>query len=179
MFVGDQAVGKTSLRNRYLKRVYESKYKITIGAEFSVKRFLKTSLIVTMQIWDLAGQQQFKPVRTLYYSGTMGAVVVYDVSRRETFERIPEWVEEIIHHNDDRPVPLLIIANKIDLREYELGVIDCVSREEGEMLAKRLKEMFRERGHPMPVQFCEASAKLGLGVDEAIDQFLKSLVINA
>ncbi len=179
VFVGDQAVGKTSLRNRYLNRTYDNKYKITIGAEFSVKRFLKESLTVCMQIWDLAGQAQFKPVRALYYSGTVGAVIVYDVTRRDSFENIPQWVEEILRHNQGKPVPLLIVANKIDLRDANPHLDHCVTKEEGEQMARRLEHYFREQGTPVVVQFCEVSAKLGAGVDDAIERFLKSLVIEA
>ncbi len=176
VLVGDQAVGKTCLRNRYLNEGYEGRYRITIGAEFSVKRFVDETKTTCLQIWDLAGQKHFKSVRSLYYSGAVGVVIVYDVTRRESFERIPEWIDEVLQHNQGVPLPLLIVANKIDLRGDGLKLDDCVTSAEGEQLVLRIQQEFQARGHAVPVKFCETSAKSGVGIEDAIDQFFKSLI---
>ena len=96
ILAGDGAVGKTSLRKRFMESVFDGQYLMTIGADFSVKeidvKMGSEKLQVKMQIWDLAGQPRFQEVRSVYYSGVVGAVLVYDVTRPDSFENTTKWL---------------------------------------------------------------------------------------
>ena len=94
--LGDGAVGKTALRKRYLGKQFSSGYVMTIGADFAVK---KTEIntndgtkSVKFQIWDLAGQPRFNSVRELYYKGSHGGLLVFDITRRDSFSNLNSWV---------------------------------------------------------------------------------------
>ncbi len=175
VLAGDQAVGKTSLRKRYLGESFEGKYMLTIGTEFSLKKLFLDGDEFSLQIWDLAGQQQFRHVRTLYYQGARGAIIVYDVTKRETFENIPRWISELITHNNNQLVPILIVANKIDLREIDQSPV--ITTEEGIAFAKTLEEEYTRKGFDTWFIYHETSAKTGCGVEEAITNFV-SLIMS-
>ena len=83
--LGDGAVGKTSLRKTYLGEGFKDGYSMTIGADFAVKRLRIDDQDFVAQIWDLAGQQRFSAVREVYYRGTSGCLLVFDISRRSVF----------------------------------------------------------------------------------------------
>ena len=166
--LGNMAVGKTSLRKRYLGEGFDVKYMVTIGADFSVKTVKVDDKEVRLQIWDLAGQQQFATVRSLYYNGSSGAILVYDVTNPLSYENILKWTKELVENNDRKRVPLMLIGNKIDLRDKVKT--RTITRDEGENLADRLREEFDE------VYFFETSAKTGEGVKEAFDHFVRAIL---
>ncbi|MHA1347857.1 MAG: Rab family GTPase [Candidatus Heimdallarchaeaceae archaeon] len=114
--LGEGAVGKTSLRRIYLGESFKEGYMMTIGADFAVKKMSLNHVEYTLQIWDLAGQQRFSAVREVYYRGTAGALLVFDISRPETYEVLPNWLHELIRNNKNRIVPIVLIGNKADLR---------------------------------------------------------------
>ncbi len=166
--LGDMAVGKTSLRKRYLGEGFGVKYMVTIGADFSVKTVKIDDKEVRLQIWDLAGQRQFATVRSLYYGGSAGAILVYDVTNPQSYDNIPNWIAELLQNNDNKRVPLMLIGNKIDLRDKV--TTRTLGRDDGEKLAEKLREEFEE------VYFFETSAKTGEGVKEAFDHFVRAML---
>lgn len=152
---GSGAVGKTTLRKRYLGESFEANYMSTVGADFSLYETKINSTNVAWQIWDLAGQPLFSDVIKSYYHKIFGSILIYDITRRKTFEEVENWVNDI-HKNSTRekPVPVILVANKIDLRDSA----ESVSTEEGEALAKKLG-----------IPFLETSAKTGDGVKKAFE----------
>lgn len=97
---------------------FSANYQVTIGADFSVK-FLETSSIsAKLQIWDLSGQPRFDKVRKHFYTKLDGVIFVFDISRSESLENFPNWINEASSHNPD-PVPLIVFGNKIDLKNEE------------------------------------------------------------
>jgi len=116
VLIGDGAVGKTSLRRNYLGKSFRENYLMTIGADFSVKQVPYEDYIINLQIWDLAGQPRFSEVRGAYYTNCYGALVVFDVTRPNTFQNVDYWINELIRYNDNKLVPIVIIGNKTDLR---------------------------------------------------------------
>ncbi|TFF83933.1 GTP-binding protein, partial [Candidatus Heimdallarchaeota archaeon] len=122
VLLGNGAVGKTSLRQQYLGKGFKDGYSMTIGADFAVKRVELGHLVATFQIWDLAGQQRFDVVRSVYYRGSSGALLVFDVSNPQSFNNLPSWLNELTKNNYDRIVPLVLIGNKTDLR----GSVPCL-----------------------------------------------------
>ncbi len=126
---GDGAVGKTSLIKRYSEYTFRENYLPTIGSNFATKRIQINGVQITSQYWDMGGQPQFKIVRQNFYRGARGIIYVFDVSRRETFENLEKWREEV---NEILTAPsCIVIGNKIDLprmveeeeaRQYALSV---------------------------------------------------------
>ncbi len=158
VLLGDGGVGKTSLRHRYLGEGFKQNYMATIGADFAIKRLDKDGNNI-MQIWDLAGQPRFSIVREGYYIGTKGAILVYDISRPETFYSIPNWIAELMDNIDEAdPVPMALVGNKADLRKLK-G--DFITVEQGEDYAKELGEWAE-----LEIPHIETSALTGLNVDK-------------
>ena len=167
--LGDGAVGKTSLRKTYLGEGFKDGYSMTIGADFAVKRLRIDDQDFVAQIWDLAGQQRFSAVREVYYRGTSGCLLVFDISRRSSFENIPSWIAELLKNNSNRVVPIVLIGNKSDLRNTAK---DPIMREQSEEYANSLSQW---SGFSVP--YIETSAKTGENVDEAFKTLLKNIVL--
>ncbi|MHA1114956.1 MAG: GTP-binding protein [Candidatus Heimdallarchaeum aukensis] len=167
--LGDGAVGKTSLRKTYLGEGFKEGYSMTIGADFAVKRLKIDQQDFVAQIWDLAGQQRFSAVREVYYRGTSGCLLVFDISRRSSFENIPAWIAELLKNNHNRVVPIVLIGNKSDLRDTAK---DPILREQAEEYARSLSAW---SGFAVP--YIETSAKTGENVDEAFKTLLKNIVL--
>ena len=104
VLLGEGSVGKTSLRRTYLGEGFRESYSMTIGADFAARRLNLEGWDITSNIWDLAGQQRFKKLRETYYRGVSGALLVYDITRPETLEALPQWIEELQKNNLGRLV---------------------------------------------------------------------------
>lgn len=113
--LGDGAVGKTSLRKRFMGEGFEQTYSLTIGSDFSTAHKLVDGSNVVFQIWDLSGQPNFKLVRTSFYLGTHAAIVVFDLSNRKTFFELENWISELFQYGTRGKIPLIIVGNKSDL----------------------------------------------------------------
>ncbi|MHA1995626.1 MAG: GTP-binding protein [Candidatus Hodarchaeales archaeon] len=163
VLAGDGAVGKTSLRKQYLGLGFETDYLSTMGADFALHDTTVNDTHIRWQIWDLAGQPMFKDVVQAYYTKIFGGVIVYDVTRRQTFDNVEKWLNDIWKNSGrDRNVPIVLLANKIDLREEGA---ETVSSDEGKKLAEKLG-----------VPFIETSAKSGEGVDAAFETLGKNIM---
>ncbi len=163
---GDGAVGKTSIRRRYLGEGFTQQYLQTLGADFALKEtVLKDGNIrFRWQIWDLAGQPAFHEVRKAYFKGCLGALVVYDVTRPETLENAEKWCEDIWENSSyQEKIPIVLIGNKIDLRDT---VNDALTPEDGKKMAEKLG-----------IGFLETSAKTGENIEDAFE-FLGRKIIE-
>lgn len=172
---GDGAVGKTALRHRYMGHGFRSQYLMTIGAEFSLKDLQweheGQSGRMKAQIWDLAGQQKFHQVRQLYYTGSHGALLVYDTTHPISFENTVEWLKEI--KKTVGRIPVALIGNKVDLRPH---VDLSISAKKGQQLAKMIQEYFLDGAFTVP--FIETSAKTGENVELAFRE-LTNIVVSS
>ncbi|MFX0117620.1 MAG: Rab family GTPase [Candidatus Hodarchaeota archaeon] len=163
--LGEGAVGKTSLRQRFMGQGFEQSYSITIGADFASKQVtLSSGKAIKYQIWDLAGQGQFKMIRNMYFKGCMGALAVFDVTRPISLEALEQWCQDFWTLNGAGPRPIVTLGNKMDLVEgAPLGT--TISMSKGEQFAKILasqSEAFGAKSWYFPT-----SAKTGLNVNEA------------
>lgn len=95
VLIGDSAVGKSNLLSRYARNEFNTNSKATIGVEFQTQSVDINGKEVKAQIWDTAGQERFRAVTSAYYRGALGALVVYDISRRSTFDSVQKWLEEL------------------------------------------------------------------------------------
>ncbi len=152
VMLGDGAVGKTALTLRFTQDYFEADYKRTIGSDFAIKKIELPDIDtnVVLQVWDLAGQERFEVVRAGFYRGARGGLLVYDVTRKRTFMNIDRWREEA-NKNSGRDVPMVVVANKVDLIESRV-----VSEKEGKEYAEQYDYLY-----------VESSALTGLNVEEA------------
>ncbi len=160
--LGDGAVGKTSLRERFMGKGFSSHYSLTVGADFAIKRVIIFERPITFQIWDLAGQVRFKEVRKAYYNGAIGGLFVFDVTRPESFFNATSWIHELWTNNGIGRCPIVILGNKSDLRDKST---EQVLSEQGMALSEELSKLTRKHGFNCP--YIETSAKTGKNVTKA------------
>lgn len=162
IIVGPSAVGKTSLLNRFVHNEFVLKYKMTIGVDFLTKTVeYQPTKFVKLHIWDIGGQERFKFLHRSFYEGASGALLVFDLSRQNTFSGMKTWLSEMqsIMKNN---IPKVILGNKTDLLP-EIGQI--INRSEAERYAKN-KDCF----------YIETSAKTGENVEKAFIELTQRMV---
>lgn len=148
--VASLQVGKSCLLLQFTDKRFQPVHDLTIGVEFGAKMVTIDSKAIKLQIWDTAGQESFRSITRSYYRGAAGALLVYDITRRETFDHLASWLEDARQHANSN-MTIMLIGNKADLNHRRQ-----VSTEEGEQFAK-------ENG----LIFMETSAKTAANVEEA------------
>ncbi|KAK2637068.1 hypothetical protein Ddye_031860 [Dipteronia dyeriana] len=114
VLIGDSAVGKSQLLARFARDEFNIDSKATIGVEFQTKTVNMDRKTVKAQIWDTAGQERYRAVTSAYYRGSVGAMLVYDISKRQTFDHVAKWLEELRGHAD-KNIVIMLVGNKSDL----------------------------------------------------------------
>lgn len=115
ILVGDSSVGKTSLLKRFIDGSYLHNYDSTLGVDFAVKIIPVKNQNIKLQIWDTAGQEKFKTITTSYYRGISGIILVYDITNRQSFLNLKNWIADIKLVNP-LDIPIMIVGNKADLQ---------------------------------------------------------------
>ncbi|KAJ4878054.1 Ras-related protein RABA5a [Raphanus sativus] len=138
VLIGDSAVGKSNLLARFARDEFYPNSKSTIGVEFQTQKIDINGKEIKAQIWDTAGQERFRAVTSAYYRGAVGALLVYDISRKQTFHSIGRWLNEL-HTHSDMNVVTILVGNKSDLKE-----IREVPTAEGKALAEAQGLFFME-----------------------------------
>jgi len=138
---------------------FKENYKMTIGVSFAVKTININGKRVKLQIWDTGGQERFQYVRPLYYKGTMGCILLFDLTNRESFDHLPKWIEEV--QKESGSVPMLLVGNKSDLKDAR-----ALTREEAQAFADDLT-----------IKYVESSAKSGEGIGDVF-KLLSLLMIG-
>ncbi|KAL9986016.1 hypothetical protein ACROYT_G000069 [Oculina patagonica] len=152
LLLGDAGVGKTSLMWRFSDDVFNQTYISTIGIDFKLRTIDVEGKKVRLQVWDTAGQERFHAISVSYYRTAAGIMLVYDITRRSSFENIAKWLRRIDEHAKEDVIKLLI-GNKCDMHQHR-----AVKREEGEKLANEYD-----------MSFFETSAKENESIDEAFE----------
>ena len=116
VLIGDSAVGKSQILARFARNEFSLDSKATIGVEFQTRTLVIQHKSVKAQIWDTAGQERYRAVTSAYYRGAVGAMLVYDITRRQSFDHIPRWLEELRSHAD-KNIVIILIGNKSDLED--------------------------------------------------------------
>ena len=116
LLAGDMGVGKTSLINRFVTGYFADEYKATIGVNIYTKQLFIDNSEVNLQIWDVAGQTSFRQFRQRFFTGALGAFLVFDLTVPKSLNNLhASWIEDI--QNNAGKIPLILIGNKVDLRE--------------------------------------------------------------
>ncbi|KAJ6235058.1 ras-related protein rab-32 [Anaeramoeba flamelloides] len=167
--VGDMGAGKTSIIQRYTNDVFSNSYKATIGVDFFMKDLTRENETVKLQLWDIAGQEMFRHMTRVYYKDSIGALLVFDVDSRSSFEVINEWkkdIDEKVRTNTNSPIPVILCANKIDLIDEESS---------WNKTKKEMDTICEEQGY---IGWFETSAKTGQNVSESVEFLLDYILKN-
>lgn len=151
IIIGDSAVGKSCLLLQFTDKRFQPVHDLTIGVEFGARMINIEGKQIKLQIWDTAGQESFRSITRSYYRGAAGALLVYDITRRDTFNHLTTWLDDARSHSNPNMV-IMLIGNKTDLDASKRAV----TREEGEKFA-------RDHG----LIFMETSAKTAANVEDA------------
>lgn len=171
VILGEPSVGKTSLRRSYLGENFEENYLSTIGADFSYKQIVLPEGKINSALWDLAGQILYRNVNPQYFRGSAGAMVVYDVCKEISYNRVEEWVEKYLQHSGNHDGPILIIGNKIDL------LVDEEARDTAQRKHEDLLKKLNEK-HPNVFSFLNfmTSAKTAKYVEDSFTELVKAII---
>lgn len=115
VLIGDSGVGKSNLLSRFTRNEFNLESKSTIGVEFATRSIQVDSKTIKAQIWDTAGQERYRAITSAYYRGAVGALLVYDISKHQTYENVTRWLKELRDHADANIV-IMLVGNKSDLR---------------------------------------------------------------
>jgi len=138
ILIGDSGVGKSSLLKRFIDGNFRRDYDSTLGVEFGVKTISIKDKDIKLQLWDTAGQEVFKSITKSYYRGIAGIILVYDITRRQSFLNLKNWIADIKSVNPNN-IPIIVIGNKCDLEIHRQ--IKCT---ELESFALENKYLFKE-----------------------------------
>ena len=155
IIIGDSAVGKSNILTQYVYEKFSEEFQSTLGVEFAAKNAIIDNKIYRIQIWDTAGAESFRSITRAYYKNSVCAFIVYDITKRETFENVQVWLDDI-KNQCPQTVLLVLVGNKLDLENERQ-----ISYEEGESFAQK-NNMY----------FFETSAKTGVNIENL---FLKSV----
>ncbi len=160
LLLGNSDVGKSSLILRYVDQIWNEVFVPTIGVDFKVKTLEIDNKNIKMQIWDTAGEERFRNVISSYFKGSHGILLVYDITNKDSFKNLENWLIEI-EKNASENVLKILIGNKNDLDNDRE-----IKADEGQAFANR-----------NGMQFMETSAKMNTNVNEAFEALAK-LMIN-
>ena len=151
VLLGEAGVGKTSIISRYVGNTFSEVLMSTTGASFATKKLdIDSEHKIKFQIWDTAGQERFRSLAKIFYQNAAVAILVYDITRRDSFEKLKEfWIKEL-KENAPSDIILALAANKSDIYEQEV-----VSLKEGKELAQEINAIFKS-----------TSAMLAHGIDD-------------
>jgi Ras-related protein Rab-21 len=150
VLLGDTGVGKTSLALRFVQDAFSSRTAPTVGASFLTKVLLVEDCKIKLRIWDTAGQERFRSLAPMYYRGACAAVIVFDITREDSFKKMCEWVKELqINLSED--ILVVVVGNKADLDKYRR-----VDKAKAEEYARSIAAL----------SYVEASAKTGEGIED-------------
>lgn len=147
IIIGDTSVGKSCLMQSFLEQSIRSKHEPTVGVEFGAKIIEVKSERIKLQIWDTAGSENYRSITRSYYRAAAGAVLVYDITRRQTFDHLGEWLDEA-RINGNPNISVVIVGNKLDLHS------------ERQVSTEEAKTWATDNG----LLYLETSAKNGQGV---------------
>ena len=159
LLLGNSSVGKSSIFLRFVDDIWNDTFVPTIGVDFKIKTFEVDGKKVKLQIWDTAGQERFKNIISSYYKGAHGILVMYDITDKESFKNITNWLIEI-EKNAGKNILKVLVGNKCDLEDKRV-----ISFNQG-------KEFADSYG----LKFIETSAKKNLNVVEAFQTLGRELM---
>jgi small GTP-binding protein len=151
--IGESGVGKTCILRRFVENKFLKNHLATIGIDFKTKTVNIKNKEIKLKIWDTAGEDRFRNITQQYYKGADGIVLVYDVTDEASYDKIKDWMDQIISNTTRDNIGLVLLGNKCDFEER------AITEEQGKKLAEELK-----------ISYFETSALNGQGINEAFEQ---------
>ena len=161
LLLGNSNVGKSSLFLRFVDDIWNDTFVPTIGVDFKIKTLEIDDKKIKMQIWDTAGQERFKNIIASYYRGAHGILLIYDITDKDSFKNLQNWLIEI-EKNANKNVLKVLIGNKSDLEEKRVITIN-----EG-----------KEFADTYGLKFIETSAKKNRNVNEAFETLGREIMAS-
>ncbi|KAI3900595.1 hypothetical protein MKW92_014870 [Papaver armeniacum] len=158
VLIGDSGVGKSNILSRFTRNEFCLESKSTIGVEFATRTLQVDGKTIKAQIWDTAGQERYRAITSAYYRGAVGALLVYDTTKRQTFDNVQRWLRELRDHADSNIV-ILLAGNKSDLKHLR-----AVNEEEAQVIAEK-----------EGLSFLETSALEALNIEKAFQTILTEI----
>ena len=157
--IGESGVGKTCILRRFVENKFLKNHLATIGIDFKTKTLNINNQEIKLKIWDTAGQERFRNITTQYYKGADGIVLIYDVTDDASYEKIRDWMEQILSNTKREDISLVLLGNKCDMEPR------AVTEEQGNKMAEELK-----------VSYFETSALTGQGINEAFNELTRDIM---
>ncbi|XP_054038967.1 ras-related protein Rab-25 isoform X2 [Rissa tridactyla] len=158
VLIGESGVGKTNLLSRFTRNEFNHDSRTTIGVEFSTRTILVGDAVVKAQIWDTAGLERYRAITSAYYRGAVGALVVFDITKHQTYDVVDRWLKELYDHAE-ASIVVMLVGNKTDLAQARE-----VPMEEAKMFADN-----------NGLLFVETSALDSTNVEQAFETILKEI----
>lgn len=158
VLIGDSGVGKSNLLSRFTRNEFSLETKATIGVEFATRSVTVENKVIKAQIWDTAGQERYRAITSAYYRGAVGAMLVYAINSRDSFNNAERWLNEL-RDNADRNIMIMLVGNKSDLKHLRE-----VPTEEAKDFAKKHN-----------LSFMETSALDSSNVEDAFKSVINSI----
>ncbi|XP_066158136.1 ras-related protein Rab-32 [Euwallacea fornicatus] len=166
LVIGDLGTGKTSIIKRYVHRFFTQHYRATIGVDFALKVLnWDENTLIRLQLWDIAGQERYGNMTRVYYKEAVGAFIVFDVTRRNTFESVANWKSDLdskVQLPDGSPIPCVLLANKCD--QQKEGLVTNPAK---------MDEYCKENGF---AAWFETSARDNINIDEAAKALVEKVL---
>jgi len=157
--IGESGVGKTCVLRRFVENKFLKNHLATIGIDFKTKTLNINNQEIKLKIWDTAGQERFRNITTQYYKGADGIVLVYDVTDEASYDKIRDWMEQILSNTQQDEIGLVLLGNKCDMEPRS------VTEEMGNKMAEELK-----------ISYFETSALTGQGIKEAFEKLTRDIM---
>ena len=161
IIIGDSGVGKSNILLKYINNTFSEEFKATVGVEFGAKNLQVNGRVYRIQIWDTAGQENFRSIARAYYKNSVCACIVYDITNRNSFNSIQSWIDDCAKQTP-KSILYILIGNKNDLKDSRE-----VQYEEGAEFAKKRNMIF-----------LETSAKTGDNISNIFDRSVKQIDKN-
>ncbi|XP_072996118.1 ras-related protein Rab11C-like [Typha latifolia] len=158
VLIGDSGVGKSNILSRFTRNEFCLESKSTIGVEFATRTLQIESKTIKAQIWDTAGQERYRAITSAYYRGAVGALLVYDITKKQNFDNILRWLRELRDHADANIV-IMMVGNKSDLHHLR-----SVSEDDAQVLAEK-----------EGLSFLETSALEAFNIEKAFQTILSEI----
>lgn len=158
VMIGDSGVGKSNLLTRFTKNEFSEDTKVTIGVEFATRNVSVDGKVAKAQIWDTAGQERYRAITSAYYRGAFGALIVYAINSKESFNNVQKWLDEL-KGGADKNIAIMLIGNKCDLEHLR------------EVPTDDAKKFAKEND----LAFMETSAANATNVDEAFNTLVRAM----
>lgn len=159
LIIGESNVGKSSILLRFIEDEFHENMQSTVGMDYKTKQITIDGNAVKLAIWDTAGQERFRTLTPSYYRDGQGAILMYDVTDRQTFLKLDTWLNELNTYCNKTDIVKMVVGNKIDLPNRE------VSTEEGLQFARRYQTLY-----------IESSAKTADGVKCCFEELVQKII---